>query len=102
MKSHLLHKYPIRQFNANLVPKRPAEVTGKKLSSIAKLFIGGTSAIALSFRYNRFAVSCTSNRLAGYHTNVAKNDTVTFDWRKFWHYLKPYLLKFIGAIAVIS
>lgn len=36
----------------------------------------------------------------GYHTNSIKNESIAFDWRKFWEYLKPYLLKFLGAIAV--
>lgn len=36
----------------------------------------------------------------GYHNNAIQNDTVAFDWCRFWHYLKPYLWKFLGAIAV--
>lgn len=37
---------------------------------------------------------------SGYQTNVIRNDSIAFDWKKFWTYLKPYFLKFLGAIAV--
>lgn len=83
-----------------MIPKKPIEQSNKhKLSAFAKLLIGGGSAVGLAFRYNRFAL-CNSGRLAGYQANVIKNDTIAFDWRKFWTYLKPHLLKFLGAIAV--
>lgn len=36
-----------------------------KLTVFGKILIGGTSAVALAFRCNRFAVSCHANRLAG-------------------------------------
>lgn len=107
-----------RQFFMDCAAKKPK--SSQKLSTFGKLIVGGTSAAALAFRCNRFVVSCNANRLAGsnsnfhrvflrdlqfyvilgYQTNAIKNDTVAFDWRKFWHYLKPHLLKFLGAIAV--
>lgn len=31
---------------------------------------------------------------------MAKAETVAFDWKRFWHYLKPHLLKFLAAIGV--
>lgn len=32
--------------------------------------------------------------------NVKSNESIAFDWRMFWKYLKPHLLKLLGAIAV--
>lgn len=32
--------------------------------------------------------------------NQLKENDVKFDWKKFWEYLKPHLIKFIGAILV--
>lgn len=37
---------------------------------------------------------------AGYRSNAIKDESIAFDWLKFWQYLKPHLLKFLAAIAV--
>lgn len=37
----------------------------QKLSLFGKVIVGGTGAVALAFRCNRFVVSCNANRLAG-------------------------------------
>ncbi|XP_055301998.1 mitochondrial potassium channel ATP-binding subunit [Sitodiplosis mosellana] len=93
-----INKYTTRQIFTNCPLKKPK--TSHKLSPFEKLLVGGTCAVTFAFRYNRIVVSCSSaNRLAGYQTNVIKNDSIAFDWHQFWRYLKPYLLKFLGAIA---
>lgn len=118
-------KHTTRRFFTEAVSKAPPK-SQCNLSVFGKILIGGTSAVALSFRCNRFVVSCNANRLAGlllqlncstkcfacnerhsflfagYQAKAIKNDSVAFDWHKFWQYLKPYLLKFLGAIAVSS
>ncbi|XP_031638449.1 mitochondrial potassium channel ATP-binding subunit [Contarinia nasturtii] len=90
-------KCSTRRFFTDCVPKKPN--VSSKLSTFGKVVVGGTGALALVFRCNRFTVSCSANRLAGYQTNAIKKDSVAFDWHQFWQYLKPYLLKFLGAIA---
>lgn len=47
-----------------------------------------------------FQWSCPFYFSTGYSSNVIKNESVAFDWHKFWEYLKPHLLKFLAAIAV--
>lgn len=32
--------------------------------------------------------------MLGYHSDV-----IAFDWHRFWQYLRPHLLKFLGAIG---
>lgn len=50
--------------------------------------------------YVTFTLNFTSIFTLGYQTNAIKSESIAFDWHKFWKYLKPYLLKFLGAIAV--
>lgn len=38
-----------------------------------------------------------TNRLAGHKTETGSTG-VKFDWRKFWSYLRPHLVKLLGAI----
>lgn len=37
--------------------------------------------------------------LLGYQSNVIKSDSIAFHWHFFWQYLRPHLLKFLGAIS---
>lgn len=40
---------------------------------------------------------CEVNRTT--ELRVAENDSVKFDWRRFWQYLKNHIWKLLGAIA---
>lgn len=79
-------------------PKKPP-VTRTRLPLTA-LLIGASGSIGLAVKWNGAYVSCSAGRLAGYQSNVTKADTVAFDWKRFWKYLKPHLLKFLAAICV--
>lgn len=79
-------------------PKKPP-VTRTRLPLTA-LLIGASGSIGLAAKWNGAYVSCSAGRLAGYQSNVTKADTVAFDWKRFWKYLKPHLLKFLAAICV--
>lgn len=136
MNGNALKQSTRRLFNDCCVKNTPK--SSGKLTVFGKILIGGTSAVSLALRCNRFVVSCQANRLAGlnvslyfltdfkfisillhslesfafntkisfyfsgYQTKAIKNESIAFDWHKFWTYLKPYLLKFLGAIAVGS
>lgn len=68
------------------------------------LILGGTAGISLgvSLNYlkNGVVVRCNSDRVSGLRSKVTRPDDGKFDWAMFWRYLKPHLLKFIGAVAV--
>lgn len=52
-----------RLFNDCCTKTQPKS-TGK-LTAFGKILIGGTGAVSLALRCNRFVVSCQANRLAG-------------------------------------
>lgn len=58
-----LTKCATRRFVVDCATKKPN--TLNQLSLFGKIVIGGTSAVTLAFRCNRFVVSCHANRLAG-------------------------------------
>lgn len=70
-----------------------------KLST--RLLIGtGTVSIAALVR-NRFLqrVQCDRLSVGGFQKSRDAVQKATFDWWRFWEYLKPHLLKFLGAIG---
>lgn len=84
---------------------RDAAGTSQKftLSAKARLLIGGSAAFGLSIKCRNSIVVCEAGRLTGYSAkSMRNNETVAFDWKKFWHYLKPHILKFLAAICVNS
>lgn len=52
------------------------------------------------FQQGRSRVQCEGNRLAGVIQKTLQQENSNFDWRRFWSYLEPHLLEFLGAIAV--
>lgn len=54
----------------------------------------------MALRYNRLFVKCEADRMVGVHARTIKENDVRFDWKRFWKYLKPHLLKLIAAIIV--
>ncbi len=89
---------PRRQITVNHATKTNRNVRPKTL------IIGGATgislAVSLNFIRNGVVVRCHSDRISGFRSKVTKPDEGKFDWSMFWRYLKPHLLKFIGAIAV--
>lgn len=89
-----------------LKPRRQISVqTNTKCNVRPKtLIIGGATgislAVSLNFIRNGVMVRCQSDRITGYRSKVTRPDEGKFDWARFWGYLKPHLLKFLGAIAV--
>lgn len=92
-----------------LRPKRQItfdKVTNKTNSVRPKtLILGGASgislAVSINFLRNGAVVRCHADRVSGFRTKVIKPDEGKFDWAMFWRYLKPHLIKFLGAVAVI-
>lgn len=68
------------------------------------LTLGGTAGISLgvslSYLKNGVVVRCDADRISGFRSKVTRPDEGRFDWAMFWKYLKPHLLKFLGAVAV--
>lgn len=64
--------------------------------------LGGTGVIsAVAANYRQFWVSCRADRVSGYKsTATMQRKEAQFDWYRFWTYLRPHLLKLIGAICV--
>lgn len=88
-----------------LKPRRQISVqTNLKCNVRPKtLLVGGaagiTLAVSLNFLRNGVVVRCHSDRTSGFR-KATRPDEGKFDWAMFWRYLKPHLLKFLGAIAV--
>lgn len=68
------------------------------------MIVGGSAGISLgvtvNYLRNGVVIRCNSDRISGLRAKVTKPDEGKFDWIMFWGYLKPHLLKFLGAIAV--
>ncbi|XP_055606458.1 mitochondrial potassium channel ATP-binding subunit-like [Uranotaenia lowii] len=70
-------------------------------TKIVNLLLGGTT-VSLTIGYQcgrRWFVHCEApafNRLDGRKSN--QSDSVKFDWKKFWSYLRPHWLRLIGSI----
>lgn len=89
-----------------LKPRRQISVqTNTKCNVRPKtLIVGGAAGISLTvslnFMRNGVVVRCHSDRVSGFRSKVTRPDEGKFDWAMFWGYLKPHLMKFLGAIAV--
>lgn len=57
-------KQSTRRLFSECCTKKTPKSSGK-LTAFGKILIGGTSAVSLALRCNRFIVSCQANRLAG-------------------------------------
>lgn len=90
---------PLRKASSKSMPN-----SGKNLSNINGIALG-FSGISLGIMgrtilaQRRNNVECEGNRLAGVIQSTLQQDS-KFDWRRFWFYLKPYILEFLGAVAV--
>ncbi|XP_037034874.1 mitochondrial potassium channel ATP-binding subunit [Bradysia coprophila] len=89
-----------------LRPKRPItvdKVTNKGNVRPKTLIFGGASgislAVSINFLRNGTVVQCHADRVSGLRSKVTKSDEGKFDWAMFWRYLKPHLIKFLGAVA---
>lgn len=68
-------------------------------SRLTKIGFALTSGSLASLSYKRWALCEAPNtRLAGY--KVSNDQSIRFDWQKFWLYLKPHFWYIIAAIAV--
>lgn len=94
----------IRQFK----PRRPITLTKvtKPNGNVRPhtLIVGGATGISLAISLNLIrngaVVRCHSDRVSSFRSKVNKPDEGRFDWAMFWRYLKPHLIKFLGAVAV--
>ncbi|XP_062541332.1 mitochondrial potassium channel ATP-binding subunit [Armigeres subalbatus] len=76
--------------------------TGERSSKLLRLVIGGSAvSVTVGYQFRRWFVHCeaaaVNNRLVG-HKVAGAGEGIKFDWRKFWTYLRPHLVKLIGAI----
>uniref|UniRef100_A0A8D8BJR1 Mitochondrial potassium channel ATP-binding subunit n=1 Tax=Culex pipiens TaxID=7175 RepID=A0A8D8BJR1_CULPI len=79
--------------------------TSRGGSKIVQLLLGGTAlTVTVGYNCRKWFVHCeaaaaTSGRLVGHKTPGAEGGgTVRFDWGKFWSYLRPHLVKLVGAV----
>lgn len=68
-----------------------------------QLLLGGTAlTVTVGYNCRKWFVHCeaaTSGRLVGHKTpGTEGGGTVRFDWGKFWSYLRPHLVKLVGAV----
>lgn len=88
-----------------LKPRRQISVQTKIKSNVRPTVIlaagstGISLAVALNLIRNGVVVRCHSDRTTGFR-KVARPDDGRFDWAMFWRYLRPHLMKLLGAIAV--
>lgn len=76
--------------------------TGERSSKLLRLVIGGSAvSVTVGYQFRRWFVHCeaaaVNNRLVG-HKVAGAGEGIKFDWQKFWTYLRPHLVKLIGAI----
>jgi ATP-binding cassette subfamily B (MDR/TAP) protein 8 len=72
----------------------------KKESTILKCLLSGTAlTVTVGLKNGNYFAHCEAetNRLITLRASDGK-DTLKFDWWKFWSYLRPHILKLIGAI----
>lgn len=63
------------------------------------LLLGGLGvSVGLCVKGRTFLAKCEANRLEGVTAKTIRDIETNFDWKRFWMYLKPHLLEFIGAI----
>lgn len=79
--------------------------TGERSSKVLRLLLGGSAvSVTIGYQCRRWFVHCeapavavNNHRLLGQKAAGA-GDGTKFDWMKFWSYLRPHLVKLIGAV----
>lgn len=99
---NLLRNRIRHQGRRNLTTRGQSQVvrTGERSSQVLRLLLGGTAiSVTVAYQCRRWFVHCEAptNRLVGPKTESGTTG-VKFDWRMFWSYLRPHLVKLIGAI----
>ncbi|EAT46324.1 AAEL002468-PA [Aedes aegypti] len=105
-KSALRHRIRLQERNWMTTGAKPQQQqvvrTGERSSRVLRLLLAGTAvSVTVGYQCRRWFVHCeaavVNNRLVGQKVPGA-GDGIKFDWRKFWSYLRPHLVKLIGAI----
>lgn len=72
----------------------------RPIGTYQKILFAGFGLSCLSYKYLKIAkceANITGDRLTGFKYS---DKEIKFDWRRFWIYLKPHLLKLAIAIIV--
>lgn len=82
--------------------QKPSSLAKGKTSNSLKLWtaFGGVSVgltVAARLHGRSITVHCEANRLRGIES--LENSEARFDWRRFWQYLRPHLMKLLAAVA---
>lgn len=104
-KSHALLQTSRELIRANVVralktvPSSTASGLGGK-SRFLSFMAGGTGLTTVAaVNYRHYWVRCNAaDRITA--VRVLRKKDGRFDWWRFWTYLRPHLLKFLGAICV--
>lgn len=90
-------------YKTSFSPLKPA-VKRQNPNRLLSIFGGGTIVYVIGglWKHKNCFVHCDTNRLSDFSTyfDHQHHAEAKFDWSKFWHYLKPHLLKLIAAIFV--
>lgn len=94
-RGNLLRSYVVRPI------KSVATTTTVGKSRFLSFLAGGTgfgTGVAVSYRH--MLVRCHAADRISASVRVLRKEDGKFDWWRFWTYLRPHIIKFLGAICV--